>query len=193
MAHNIGEEIAGQYLKVCRNCDFVEYNLYTTEAQGEIDVVGIDTKNKRVFVCEVAIHLGGLQYNKNGQPDNYERFLKKFEKDIFYANSRFDDTYEKVYMLWSPVVRNSKEGAKYNQLKDVERVKENLKHLHNIDLELIINKRFLDCLDELRAYAGKQTEELKSPILRFMQIEYRLDIHVTRELSKDMNKGTSMT
>lgn len=183
MAHNIGEEIAGQYLKVCRNCDFVEYNLYTTEAQGEIDVVGIDTKNKRVFVCEVAIHLGGLQYTKDRQPDNYARFLKKFEKDIFYANSRFDDSYEKVYMLWSPIVRNSKAGSKHNQLKDVERVKQDLKQLHDVDLELIISKQFLDCLDELRLYAGKQTEELKSPILRFMQIEYRLGIHVTRRLA----------
>ncbi|WP_066839819.1 hypothetical protein [Rufibacter ruber] len=185
MAHNIGEEITGQYLKICRNCDFVEYNLYTTEVQGEIDVVGIDMKNKKVFICEVAVHLGGLQYTKNGQPDNYDRFMKKFEKDIVYANNRFDDSYEKIYMLWSPVVRNSKEGSKHNQVKDVQRVKEDLKNRHNIDLQLIINKSFLDCLDELREYAGRQTEELKSPILRFMQIEYRLGIHVTKELVKN--------
>jgi len=189
MAHNIGEEIAGQYLKICRNCDFVEYNLYTTDVQGEIDVVGIDTKNRKVYVCEVAVHLGGLQYNKNGKPDNYDRFIKKFEKDIAYANNRFDSTYEKMYMLWSPVVRNSKEGSKYNQLVDVERVKQDLKSKHNIELQLVINKTFLDCLDELRLYVGGQTEEMKSPILRFMQIEYRLGIHVTRELSKTTKKG----
>ena len=65
MAHNIGEEIAGTYLKIKRNCDFVEFNLYTTEVQEEIDVVGIDTKSRKVFICEVAIHLEtGLQYVK---------------------------------------------------------------------------------------------------------------------------------
>jgi hypothetical protein len=180
MAHNIGEEITGQYLKICRHCDFVEYNLYTTEVQGEIDVVGIDTKNKRVFICEVAVHLGGLQYTKNGQPDNHDRFIKKFEKNIFYANSRFDTSYEKTYMLWSLVVRSSREGSKHNQLKDVERVKQDLKARHNIELELIVNKAYLGCLNELRQYVGKQTEELKSPILRFMQIEYRLGEHVTK-------------
>jgi len=88
MTHNIGEEIAGTYLKVCKNCDFVEYNLYTIEVQGEIDVVGIDTKNKKVFICEVAIHLEtGLQYVKDKRPDNYNRFIKKFEKDIILFRS----------------------------------------------------------------------------------------------------------
>jgi hypothetical protein len=184
MSYNIGEEIAGQYLKICRNCDFVEYNLYTSEVQGEIDVVGIDTKNKKVFICEVAVHLGGLQYTKEGKPDNYARFIKKFEKNIIYTNNRFDDSYEKTYMLWSPVVKDSKEGSKHNQLYDVNRIKHDLKANHNIDLQLIINGSFLKCLDELRLYAGKKTEELKSPILRFMQIEYRLGLHV-----KGLTKG----
>lgn len=185
MAHNIGEEIAGIYLKVCRNCDFVEYNLYTTEVQGEIDVVGVDTKNKKVFVCEVAIHLEtGLQYvnPKDKRPDNYERFVKKFEKDIFYTNRSFDDTYTKTYMLWSPIVKN--QSGKYNQLNDVTEVKKYLKEKHNVDLQLIINDTFLACLSELREFAVNQTEELKSPILRFMQIESKLDKHIIKELKK---------
>jgi hypothetical protein len=190
MTHNIGEEIAGTYLKVCKNCDFVEYNLYTTEVQGEIDVVGIDTKNKKVFICEVAIHLEtGIQYtNKQNQPDNYNRFVKKFEKDITYANNRFDETYEKTFMLWSPIVKNQKETAKHNQLKALNDVQEYLKKIHNVDLQLIINQTFLDCLDNLRTYAGKQSEELKSPILRLMQIEYKLGRHTTKELEKEARK-----
>ena len=188
MTHNIGEEIAGTYLKVCKNCDFVEYNLYTTEVQGEIDVIGIDTKNQYVFVCEVAIHLEtGLQYVKNKRPDNYNRFIKKFEKDIVYANSRFS-SYKKTFMLWSPIVKNQKGKPEYNQLKAVMDVKQYLKDNHNIDLQLIINKTFLDCLDELRAFAGKKTEELKSPILRLMQIEYKLGNHTTKEIAKEAKK-----
>jgi hypothetical protein len=189
MTHNIGEEIAGTYLKVCKDCDFVEYNLYTTEVQGEIDVVGIDTKNKKVFICEVAIHLEtGIQYTKNNQPDNFNRFVKKFEKDIIYANNRFDDTYEKTFMLWSPIVKNPKETAKHNQLKALTDVQAFLKKEHNVDLQLIINKSFLDCLYDLRTYAGNQTEELKSPILRLMQIEYKLGRHMTKELKKEAKK-----
>ena len=164
---------------------FVEYNLYTKEVQGEIDVVGIDTKNKKIFVCEVAIHLEtGLQYvnPKDKRPDNYERFVKKFEKDIFYSNNSFDDTYTKTYMLWSPIVKN--QSGKYNQLNDVTEVKKYLKEKHNVDLQLIINDTFAACLNELREFAVKQTEELKSPILRFMQIESKLDKHISKELKK---------
>lgn len=38
----------------------------------------------------------------------------------------------------------------------------------------------MDCLDELRTYAGKQTVELKSPILRLMQIKYKLGQHLKK-------------
>jgi hypothetical protein len=191
MTHNIGEEIAGTYLKVFKNCDFVEYNPYTTEVQGEIDVVGINTKDKKVFICEVAIHLEtGIQYTKNNQPDNYNRFVKKFEKDIEYVNNRFDHSYEKTFMLWSPIVKNQKETAKHNQLKAIKEVQEHLKVNYNVDLQLIINKTFMDCLDELRNYAGNQTEELKSPILRLMQIEYKLGRHLTKELVKEAKSNS---
>ena len=81
-----GEHLVGQYLKEIEKCDFVEYNLQTKSRQGEIDVVGINSSKNIVYICEVATHLQGLQYVKNNQPDNFDRFMKKFEKDIGYAN-----------------------------------------------------------------------------------------------------------
>lgn len=75
---NIGEEIAGEYLKFVKGCEFIEYNLYTPDVQGEIDVIGINIKEKALYVCEVAIHLTtGLQYVKSKAPDNVNRFLNK--------------------------------------------------------------------------------------------------------------------
>jgi len=179
---NLGEEIAGEYLKVIKGCEFIEYNLYTPDIQGEIDVVGIDIgdKTKKLYVCEVATHLiTGLQYNKGGAPDNVDRFLKKFRKNIPYANKYFPG-YEKHFMLWSPVVKNSGEKAKNNQLNDVIEVKETLKKEFGCDLELIINHEYKKCLDELRAYAQKETKALQSPVLRMMQIEEKLNSHLKR-------------
>lgn len=76
--HNLGEEITGEYLKVIKGCGFIQYNFYTPDEQGEIDVIGIDIKNKIIYICEVAIHLAtGVQYVKGGQPDNINRFIKK--------------------------------------------------------------------------------------------------------------------
>jgi Holliday junction resolvase-like predicted endonuclease len=60
---NIGESLVGDYLKVMCGCDFVEFNLYTPDVQGEIDVVGINAKGKVIYICEVATHLvTGLRY-----------------------------------------------------------------------------------------------------------------------------------
>jgi Holliday junction resolvase-like predicted endonuclease len=80
---NTGEEIVGAYLQHIRGCEFVQYNLHTPDVQGEVDVIGINIRDRIIYVCEVAIHLiTGLQYVKGGRPGNVNRFLKKFEKDI---------------------------------------------------------------------------------------------------------------
>jgi hypothetical protein len=177
---NPGEEIVGEYLKHFRGCDFVEYNLYTPDVQGEIDVVGINPAGKVVYICEVATHLvTGLQYVKYGQPDNVDRFTKKFTKNIQYANKYFEE-YEKHFMLWSPIVKNQGTNARNNQTRDIQEIKDNLLAEFGVELEPVANQTYLDCLTQLRRYAAKETKELKSPILRLMQIEEKLAKHIAR-------------
>ena len=66
-----GEELVGSYLREVLECDFVEFNLRARFVQGEIDVIGINTAKKTVYICEVATHLEtGLQYVKDNRPDN---------------------------------------------------------------------------------------------------------------------------
>lgn len=177
---NPGEEITGEYLKVILSCDFVEYNLYTPDTQGEIDVVGINAKEKIVYICEVATHLvTGLQYVKNKQPENVARFQRKFRKNIEYANKYFDG-YEKRFMLWSPVVKNQGPNAKHNQLRDIKEIQESLNLEFGVNIEAVINDEYVQCLQKLREFAAKETKELKSPILRLMQIEEKLFKHVSK-------------
>jgi len=111
---NPGEHLVGQYLRHLKNCDFVEYNLQTKFKQGEIDVVGINSDEKQVYICEVATHLEtGLQYTKNNRPDNVERFKSKFIKNIKYAKDNFQG-YDCHYMLWSPIVKIPKKKDTIN-------------------------------------------------------------------------------
>jgi len=177
---NAGEELAGNYLRWVMKCDFVEYNLSTKAVQGEIDVVGINLEKKLVYVCEVATHLEtGLQYVKGGQPDNVERLIKKFDKDIKYANEFFKD-YKKIFMLWSPIVKSTKEGSKHNQMRDVEEIKNTLNEKFNINLELIINGKFLECLQELRNVAKEKTQTIPTTIMRFLQIDEKTKEYVKK-------------
>lgn len=52
---NVGEQLVSSYLHYIRDCDFTQVNLYTIESQGEIDVVGLNMAEQRVYICEVAI------------------------------------------------------------------------------------------------------------------------------------------
>ena len=177
---NLGEELVAAYLENIKGCEFIQQNLYTPDVQGEIDVVGIDLKTKSIYVCEVAIHLTtGLRYVKNRQPNNVNKLTEKFSKDIEYANKYFPD-YEKHFMLWSPIVKNSKETSKYNQTKDLKKIKQNIFSKYKIELEFIVNEKFLYCLNELREFAKGETKALKSPVLRLMQVEESLKKHTKK-------------
>jgi hypothetical protein len=180
MAQNVGEEIAGLYLQIDRGCDFVQYNLYTPDVQGEIDVVAVNFSKRVVYICEVAVHLiTGLQYVKGTSPDTLERLLKKFNKDIDYAEKAFKD-FDRRYMLWSPIVKSSGPTAKYDQMKAIKEVKRMIHASRGVDIDLIVNEAFQNVLATLRAYAGTRTEELKSPVLRLLQIETLLEKHLQR-------------
>lgn len=176
---NVGEELVAAYLEHIKGCEFVQKNLYTDE-QGEIDVVGIDLSTKTVYVCEVALHLtSGLRYvnQKLKRPDTFNVLVKKFGRDITYANKYFAD-YNKIFMLWSPIVKTSGIDAKTNQMDDVEDVIDELAKQYSIKLEVVINKRFYDCIQEMRSYAKKETKEIKNPVLRMLQVEEYLKKHI---------------
>jgi nitrogen regulatory protein PII-like uncharacterized protein len=179
---NIGEEIAMAYLHYIKKCDFIQSNLYIPDIQGEIDVIGIDIKNKKIYVCEVAIHLiTGLQYVHQTQkrPNNVNKLVDKFSKDIEYAIKYFPD-YEKIAMLWCPIVKNQKIGSKHNQLNDVMEIKNIIFEKYNVELMTIINNEFMNCLNELRNYSIMDTKENKSPVIRLMQIEEYLKKHLEK-------------
>jgi hypothetical protein len=183
---NIGEEIAGAYLKACLGCDFLEFNFQTPDIQGEIDVVGIDIKRRILYVCEVATHpVTGLMYvdPKTKQPANVDRLVKKFTKDIAYAKKYFAD-YQHVFMLWSPVVREASPTAKHNQMADLASITSQISNEQAIEVRLIVNKKYQECLHALREYAATETKELKSPVLRLMQIEEKLKKHLSRRSSR---------
>ena len=118
----------------------------------------------------------GLQYVKNKRPDNINRFITKFTKDIQYARSALPD-YEHVFMLWSPIVKQ-RANPKYDQLAQVQTVHDRLKADFDVDLQVIINEKFQHCLNELRAFAATQSKAFTSPIMRLLQIEEYLARHL---------------
>ena len=171
---NIGEELVAAYLQHAAGCEFIQQNLYTIESQGEIDVVGLNLKERKVFVCEVAIHLTtGLQYTSAKRPNNIKKLTDKFKRDIDYTKKYLPD-FAATYMLWSPVVKARKGESEYDQMKHLEQVKENIAKEREVELQLVINTEFASRLAELRLIARKTTSNLKSPVMRMLQIEEQL-------------------
>jgi hypothetical protein len=176
---NVGEQLVSSYLRYIRGCDFIQTNIRTIDSHGEIDVVGVDQKNKKVYVCEVAIHLTtGMQYVKDKRPNNINKLTEKFSRDIEYAEKFFPD-YDRHYMLWSPIVKNLANPI-YNQTAHIEQIGANIKATHNVAIDFMINDRFLAAINEMRVFARRETAELQCPVMRFLQIEEYLTKHVAK-------------
>ena len=73
----MGEYIVGAWLKLVIKCDIVDYNLRNPlEGQvglNELNVLGLDFKNKAAYLCEVNTHLDGLQYKNTNSGDRENR------------------------------------------------------------------------------------------------------------------------
>ncbi|HUZ57457.1 MAG TPA: hypothetical protein VMU83_01585 [Hanamia sp.] len=78
-------------------------------------------------------------------------------------------------MIWTPVIRiPKKDNTKNSQLRDVQEIEQYLEKEHKVKLEIIYNEKYLECINELREKARNTTQEMKSPIMRLLQIEEKL-------------------
>ena len=58
MALELGELVAGAYLKEVLACDVVDYNVRLPTDQHEFDVVGLHFSSSKAVLCEVAMGAG---------------------------------------------------------------------------------------------------------------------------------------
>jgi hypothetical protein len=159
MKTDMGEYIVGAYLKIFKECDFVNYNVKfpggRREGSNELDVVGLDFKNKIAYLCEVATHIDGLLYG-NSNETTVEKIKTKYEGQKEYADKYLPNFFtNRRFMFWSPVV------PKGCITKELEKVN---------GLELVINEKYAQCIDELREKAKKLTNDVGNPFFRTLQI-----------------------
>ena len=156
MGTEMGEYIVGACLKLLKLCDFIDYNVRRPggglAGLNEIDVVGLDFKNKTAYLCEVTTHLDGLLYVN--RQTTIERIKKKYEKLRDYAKDFLSDFPNRHFMFWSPVVR----GSVANELKKIR------------GLELVINEDYTAYIRLLQELAKKGTHDTGNPTFRVLQI-----------------------
>ena len=83
MGTEIGEYIVGACLKLIKGCDVVDHNVRRPggglSGLDELDVLGLDFKNRIAYLCEVTTHLDGLLYG-SGNAETVKRIKTKYLK-----------------------------------------------------------------------------------------------------------------
>ena len=158
MKTEIGEYVVGACLKLLKGCDFVDYNVRRPggglAGLNELDVMGLDFKNKTVYLCEVTTHLDGLLYGSS-RITTVERIGTKYSKMQEYADNHLSDYFtNRHFMFWSPVVTPSPK----DELKKIK------------GLELVINDDYAAYIGLLQEFAKKATYDTGNPAVRVLQI-----------------------
>ena len=84
---NVGEQLVSSYLRHKRGCDFIETNIQTRD-QGEIDVIGLNTKRQRAYICEVSISLtSGIQRTTRHGIETVKKHTEKFSRALIMHTS----------------------------------------------------------------------------------------------------------
>ena len=65
-------------------------------------------------------------------------------------------------------------------MKHLQQVHKNIQEAFSEDLQLIVNLEFAERLEQLREKARKTTADLKSPVMRMLQIESQLAKYVAK-------------
>lgn len=159
MNTEMGEYLVGAWLKEIKECDFIQYNARLPEGHlpglSEVDVIGLDLKNKIAYLCEVTTHLRGVLYG------TYQNTLKKirdkFERDKKFSDRILKDFPIRRYMLWSPIVPK---GKLTSQLAELEAT----------GVELVVNRKYAERIKELAKVAHKKANDTGNPAFRILQI-----------------------
>lgn len=156
MLTDIGEFLVGAYLQLILRCDVVDYNVRPPGGglQGleELDVIGLDLKTQRAYLCEVTTHIRGLLYVDN--KTTVERIEKKYKRQQRYGKENLEQ-FQCEYMFWSPVVPVGFITSRLSQLEG---------------LQLVINGDYKKRVEELRMRAAETTHDARNPVFRVLQI-----------------------
>ncbi len=156
MPAEAGEYIVGAYLQHFFECDVVQYNVRPPgggiQGLSELDVVGLNLRDKLAYLCEVTTHISGLQYG------TYEKTVKKVadkhKAQKKYAKKRLRE-FQPKFMFWSPVVPKGPLAEKLRQITG---------------LEVVINEDFTAKVEELRKVARTTKHATGNPFMRTLQI-----------------------
>ena len=158
MTTDTGEFLVGAALKLLDACDVIDYNVRPRgggmAGLGEIDVIGLRFVDATAFVCEVATHLGGLEYG-GGYDDTIRRIRDKLSRQAQYSEGHLSPFPNRVFMFWCPIVPRGRL----------------LEGLAAIDgLKLIVNGEYKARIEALRTLAASTTTDMGNPVFRTLQI-----------------------
>lgn len=157
---DMGESLVGAYLRYGERCDFVVYGTQT-EKQGEIDVIGFQVEQRRVWMCEVATHLDGLLYGRAGSSGTLVKVQTKVERAVAFGERTFPEQ-DRRFEWWSPKVGPTLLAGLDELVTELVSP--------GTTIEFVVNEEYSRRVERLLEEAAKATKATPEPFFRSLQI-----------------------
>jgi hypothetical protein len=120
----------------------------------ELDVLGLRFSDGTSFLCEVATHLGGLEYG-GGYEATAKKIREKMLRAAEYARESLQQFPNNRYSFWSPRVPKGKLTSLLSEIPSIE---------------IMINEEYSRRISELADLATKSTHDTGNPFFRTLQL-----------------------
>jgi hypothetical protein len=165
MAEDIGESVVGSYLRYVKKCEFVLFNTYLSEGQGEVDVIGIRLgKPRDIYFAEVTTHIEGMSYGGNAA--TVKKVRDKLLRAESFASERFPDD-EHHFEIWSPRVPKGAMTKAFGEMSEEFRAR-------GKRLDFVVNESYGNRVQELIDEARSSSRATSDPAYRLLQVLSRV-------------------
>lgn len=161
-------------------------NIKSLLKQAEIDNIGVNFKENKMYAVDVAFHEGGLNYNKKNYSTE-DNITKKIFRTIFITKIYFNNINDQTIIFASPKI------GKTTYLKLEERFEKIEKFLLNneinVSIKLISNNDFLESIINPLLERADSISDTSELFLRSIQLNNLfLDKKINKKTTKDNNE-----
>lgn len=165
MSEDIGESLVGAFYRYVEKCEFVLFNTFLLDEQGEIDVIGIRLGEPRdIYFAEVTSHIGGMNYG--GVQETVAKVSEKLERAQAFARQRFPED-RHHYAIWSPKVPVGMTTSAFADMASEF-------HDRGQRLTFVINEHYGDSVQRLIDVARGNSKATSDPAFRLLQVLARV-------------------
>lgn len=171
---DVNELLVSAYLEHVKACDVVDVHETLGETRKSVDVLGVNTRQWRVYACLVENHVWHAEGSVgSASASAIARSVAQCRQMIAHVDRQYEG-FEAEFMFWMPAITDGSLNIEKRPSDLLNEIVTLVQLECGVTLKTIANEQYLFRMKQLRHAIGSSQKIFKDPVLRFIQMEERL-------------------